>query len=229
MAAPDYSKYTDRQLGQLAGFPNAEAQARANAEISKRKKVKQGAEAKAQRQEQLGEYDAESGQFFDQMRQGFRQRTQSLASAQQTGGMGALNQAAARRGISFSGVEQAAQANLQGQIGGAQVQAESEYDQRLNELRQTQRNDFLEGRFEFFDQVQLLNQKYDLDKEFATFQADLADQYSSGWGDFFGAVGQGLGMYASGGLSGLFGGIGGGGQNFNSPYGPTQYPSNTRE
>ena len=70
--------------------------------------------------------------------------------------------------------------------------------------------------FDFFNQLQGLAFKQDLDKDLLKFQADLADQYSSGWNDFFNVVGQGIGLYASGGLSGVGALFGGGGGNAGS-------------
>lgn len=187
------------------------------------------AEQKAQRARELEEFDAESGKFYNLMREGFRQRTQGLSSGALTTGLGAVNQSAARRGISFSGLEQAAQANLQGQVGAAQLQAESQYDQRLNELRQTSRDAFIQGQFDYFHELQRMSYAADLEKELSSFQAELADRYSSGWQNFFGAIGQGIGMFAGGGfgaLGGALGGLFGGGNQsgFVGPQGPRQYP-----
>ncbi len=171
----------------------------------------------------LSKYDAEQGKFFDQMRQGFRERSQSLASNQLSGGLGALNQSAARAGTSFSGVNEAAQSGLYGQIGAAQTQAQSEYDQKLSELSQTQRNAFIQGEFDFFNQLQGLAFKNNLDKDLLKFQADLADQYSSGWNDFFNVVGQGIGMAFGGPAGAAIGGqagklVGGAVSNAINPY-----------
>lgn len=188
------------------------------------------AQYKKQREAKLGEWDENSGKFYDLMREGFRQRTQAASSAALTGGMHGLEQAAARSGTSFSGIQQAAQANLQGQIGAQRLQAESSYDQRLNEVRSQARDEFLSGQFSFFDSLQKMSHQVDLEKEFATFQADLADQYSSGWGDFFNVVGSVVGMAAGGGFGAVGGAVasafggGGGGQGFVGESGPRQYP-----
>jgi hypothetical protein len=152
---------------------------------------------------QLARYDEESGKFFDQMREGFRMRSQALGSAQATGAMSQLQQASARAGLSFSGVGQAAQTQLQGQLGAAQVEAQASYDQRLAELRGSQRHEILSGQMDFFESILALETKYDLDKEYLRFQADLADQYSSGWNDFFNVIGQGVGLFSSGYLTTL--------------------------
>lgn len=140
-------------------------------------------------------YDETQGKFFDQMRAGFRQRSQSIASAQLSGGEGALQRSAAQRGLSFSGLEQAGLANLYGQVGAAQTQAQSEYDQRLSELQQTQRDAFVRGEFDYFNELQRMSYQHDLDKDLARFQAELADQYTSGWGQFFNVLGQGAGIF----------------------------------
>jgi len=168
----------------------------ANTEADKIKFQKQ--ERERQNKSELAQYDVESGKFYDQMRAGFRQRAQSLSSAQQTGAMNQLNQAGARAGISFSGIQQAATANLQGQIGAAQVQAETAYDQRLNELRQTQRNEILSGQFDFWHQIQLLQTRAGIDKDMAKFQADMANQFNSGWNSFFNTIATGAGLYFGG-------------------------------
>ncbi len=164
---------------------------------------------KSMQQKQLDEFDANSGKFFDQMRTGFRQRSQAVASSQLTGGLSALNQAGARAGTSFSGVNQAQTGNLYGQIGAAQTEAQAGYDQRLNEMRQQARDNVQLQQLGFFNEIQKMNYSQDLEKELMTFQAELADKYNSGWNDFFSVVGKGIGMFAGGGfgsLSSIFGG-----------------------
>lgn len=198
-----YQDVKKRQLAQIqadtaAGkeaLPGRSGDPEIQAAIEKQRRNYEQIQRGKQFDKALGKYDETQGKFFEQMRQGFRQRSQSIASGQLTTGTSAINQSMARAGLGFSGVQQAALTGLYGQVGAAQTQAQSEYDQRLNELQQTQRDAFVRGEFDFFNQLQAMSYQHDLDKELASFQAELADKYSSGWNDFFNVLGQAAGMF----------------------------------
>lgn len=104
---------------------------------------------------------------------------------------------AGRRGLAFTGMEQAAMAGVRGEFATARYQTIADFESDLAQLQFNYEAAWRRGYFDLFASLAQKARDFEYDKYLLQFQMALADKYrESGWGDVFGAIGQmaGLGL-----------------------------------
>lgn len=119
-------------------------------------------------------FEAERAGEFEQARRGFTSGLRQQLGAGVAGAQRQFTQQAGRRGLAFSGVEQA---GLQAVTAAGQQQfarSLADFETRLSLARQQEESRFRQAEFEFMARLKELGVKADLEKEILAFQARLA-------------------------------------------------------
>jgi len=168
-------------------------------------------------QRNLAIYDTESQKYRDQVMRAFQGSAELNAARQQRGVQAGVNQYLARRGIAGeSGLGASLAASTQGQLASQVSQATSDFNSTLLSAMRAERNAFINGEFDFWHRLQVMDYGAQLQKDIISFQNKLAQD--NAFRDAFFSV-MGLGGQVIGALSGGGGGssysggsYGGGGQ-----------------
>ena len=146
-----------------------------------------------------GLIDRQKGEF-DIERSAFNRQLRGVLGERQAVARGSAEQEAGRRGLAFSGVEQAALANVEAQGARQYAISTAEFEGQLARLQQQERAMFTAGAFDFIRNIHNMNVNFDLEKQLLNFQAQLqADlQANQLWGSILGSIGTMGGFFLGG-------------------------------
>jgi hypothetical protein len=157
--------------------------------------------AKAQAIELRKEQDIE----MERARANMIQSLQFFGAGQERSALRSTERAVGRRGLAFSGLEQAALGDIREQFALNRVQTMGDFENRLSTLAAQEAANFRAGEFDFLRNLSQMGLKQNFDRALLEFQMRMQQdiQKSSAWGQVWGGVMQAIGTMGGMGFAAL--------------------------